>query len=272
MEVSLTLLPDRRARGKLPGQAQPQRQAARRGPGRAGSDLHLRPGHAGGALRPDTPDRWLLGSLGLRAQLRPLWVFVIAGVAILLANIFFNKENAAAPALVFVGPVKVTGPALWAAGTLWLRLLCFRAAVAGLRQDHGAAASHPQPGAPAPPQLPGGLRDHGRLPHASAVPDRLPDHTRGPAGARGTGGERLPARLVAHAALRHPAAGRGGTQGGPGCHSHGCPGLRCFPGPHLPGAHDGREDGLGLPRRVVGAVAVVVLVLWWAGITRFTIA
>jgi energy-coupling factor transport system permease protein len=68
---------------------------------------------------------WLLGGLGPRALLRPLWVFVIAGVAILLANIFFNKENAVSAALFYLGPVKVTGPALWAAGTLWVRLLCF---------------------------------------------------------------------------------------------------------------------------------------------------
>jgi energy-coupling factor transport system permease protein len=66
-----------------------------------------------------------LGGLSLRSQIRPLWVFVIAGVAILLANIFFNKENAVSPALVSLGPVKITGPALWAAGTLWLRLLSF---------------------------------------------------------------------------------------------------------------------------------------------------
>ena len=68
--------------------------------------------------------RWL-GGLKLGTQLRPLLVFVLAGVAILLANIFFNKENAASQALLYLGPVKITGPALWAAGTLWLRLLSF---------------------------------------------------------------------------------------------------------------------------------------------------
>ena len=66
----------------------------------------------------------LLGGLRIRAQLRPLLVFVAAGVAILLANVFFNKQNAVSPALAHVGPVKITGPALWAAGSLWLRLLC----------------------------------------------------------------------------------------------------------------------------------------------------
>jgi energy-coupling factor transport system permease protein len=68
--------------------------------------------------------RWL-GRLRIGAQLRPLLVFLVAGAAILLANIFFNKENAVSQALFYLGPVKVTGPALWAAGTLWLRLLSF---------------------------------------------------------------------------------------------------------------------------------------------------
>ena len=67
----------------------------------------------------------LLGRLSFASQLRPLAIFVVAGVAILLANIFFNKENATSPALFYLGPIKVTGPALWAAATLWLRLLCF---------------------------------------------------------------------------------------------------------------------------------------------------
>jgi energy-coupling factor transport system permease protein len=67
----------------------------------------------------------LLGGLTIRAQLKPLWIFVVAGIAILLANIFFNKGNATSPALFYLGSVKVTGLALWAAGTLWLRLLSF---------------------------------------------------------------------------------------------------------------------------------------------------
>ena len=66
-----------------------------------------------------------LGRLGLRAQLRPLWIFALAGIAILLANIFFNKENGVSPALVSLGPVDITRAALRAAGTLWLRLLAF---------------------------------------------------------------------------------------------------------------------------------------------------
>lgn len=67
----------------------------------------------------------LLAGLSLWSQVKPLWVFVLAGVAILLANIFFNKENAVSPALVYIGSLKITAPALWAAGTLWLRLMAF---------------------------------------------------------------------------------------------------------------------------------------------------
>jgi energy-coupling factor transport system permease protein len=67
----------------------------------------------------------VLGRLSLRSQLRPLWIFVLAGIAILVANILFNKENPTSPALVHLGSVNITGPALWAAGTLWLRLLAF---------------------------------------------------------------------------------------------------------------------------------------------------
>ena len=68
---------------------------------------------------------WTLGRLGPAAQLRPLWVFVPAGIAILLANILFNKKNGVSPAVVHLGAVAVTHAALWSAGTLWLRLLAF---------------------------------------------------------------------------------------------------------------------------------------------------
>jgi energy-coupling factor transport system permease protein len=66
-----------------------------------------------------------LGGLRVWQQTKPLLIFLVAGVAIVLANLFFNKDNAAAAALLWLGPVKVTGPALWAAGSLWLRLMCF---------------------------------------------------------------------------------------------------------------------------------------------------
>jgi energy-coupling factor transport system permease protein len=67
----------------------------------------------------------LLGGLSLKAQLRPLAVFVLAGMAILIANIFFNKQNATSTVVFSIGSVDVTSAALWAAASLWLRLLCF---------------------------------------------------------------------------------------------------------------------------------------------------
>jgi energy-coupling factor transport system permease protein len=66
-----------------------------------------------------------LGGLSFKAQLRPLAVFILAGIAILLANIFFNKQNATSQVILSVGAVHVTTAALWAAGSLWFRLLCF---------------------------------------------------------------------------------------------------------------------------------------------------
>ncbi len=65
------------------------------------------------------------GRLSLRAQLRPLLVFALAGIAILLGNVFFNKDNATSEVVVSLGALDVTRAALWAAGSLWLRLLCF---------------------------------------------------------------------------------------------------------------------------------------------------
>ena len=66
-----------------------------------------------------------LGGLTVRAQLRPLAVFVLAGVAIFLGNVFFNKQNGTSPVVVSLGAVDITRAALWAAGSLWMRLLCF---------------------------------------------------------------------------------------------------------------------------------------------------
>ncbi len=65
------------------------------------------------------------GGLSLRALLRPLAIFLLAGLAILVANLLFNKDNAVSQVLVSAGPLKVTAAALWAAGSLWFRLLCF---------------------------------------------------------------------------------------------------------------------------------------------------
>jgi energy-coupling factor transport system permease protein len=65
------------------------------------------------------------GGLRIWHQIKPLLIFVVAGVAILLANVFFNKENDVSTPLAVIGTVKITGPALWAAGSLWLRLMLF---------------------------------------------------------------------------------------------------------------------------------------------------
>jgi energy-coupling factor transport system permease protein len=67
----------------------------------------------------------ILGGLPVAAQLRPLAVFLIAGAAILLANIFFNRQNETSDVVCAVGPVEVTEAALWATASLWFRLLCF---------------------------------------------------------------------------------------------------------------------------------------------------
>lgn len=68
--------------------------------------------------------RWL-GGLRMWHQIKPLLIFVVAGVAILLANILFNKDNALSTPLATIGPLRITGPALWSAGSLWLRLMLF---------------------------------------------------------------------------------------------------------------------------------------------------
>ena len=84
----------------------------------------------------------LLGASGVPSQLRPLWIFAVAGIAILLANIFFNKENATvAGARLRSARSTITGAALWAAGTLWLRLLSFALLSLVFVQDHRAAAT-----------------------------------------------------------------------------------------------------------------------------------
>ena len=67
----------------------------------------------------------LFGGLRFRDQLKPLTVFVVVGIGILLANILFNKHNGTAHVLATLGPLKVTGTALWTAATLWMRLMCF---------------------------------------------------------------------------------------------------------------------------------------------------
>ncbi len=67
----------------------------------------------------------LLGGLSLVRLLRMLAFFLPALFGVLLANILFNRLNAAAPPLFFVGPLAVTEPALRTAASLGFRLLAF---------------------------------------------------------------------------------------------------------------------------------------------------
>ena len=188
----------------------------------------------------------------MRAQLKPLWIFVIAGVAILLANIFFNKENAVSAGLVSLGSVKVTGPALWAAGTLWLRLLAFALLSLVFIKTTEPQRPHPQPGPSAPSELSGGLRDHGGLSHAAAVPDGLPDHPRGAEGARGAGAR--PAFCTCGRATRRyalPLLAGAVRKAGRVALAMDARAFGAFPEPHLSRANGRAAFGLGLRGRVV---------------------
>lgn len=70
---------------------------------------------------------WALGGISPRQILRVLLPFSVAVLGIFLANALFNRLNGAAPALFFLGPVKVTAPALTAAASLSFRVLAFAA-------------------------------------------------------------------------------------------------------------------------------------------------
>ena len=67
----------------------------------------------------------LAGGIPLRRLLRVLAVFLPALLGILLANLLFNRLNAASPPLFSLGPLDVTEPALRTAGSLGFRLLAF---------------------------------------------------------------------------------------------------------------------------------------------------
>lgn len=67
----------------------------------------------------------LLGGVRLGAMARFLGPFWVAVIGVFLANILFNRLNAASPALAQLGPLKVTEPALVTAASLSLRLLAF---------------------------------------------------------------------------------------------------------------------------------------------------
>jgi energy-coupling factor transport system permease protein len=67
----------------------------------------------------------LLGGVRLGAMARFLGPFWVAVIGVFLANILFNRLNAASPALAHLGPFRVTEPALVTAASLSLRLLAF---------------------------------------------------------------------------------------------------------------------------------------------------
>jgi energy-coupling factor transport system permease protein len=69
----------------------------------------------------------LAGGIPLRGLLRLLLVLAPAAVGIYLGNILFGRFNAAAPALVQLGPLRVTGVALVNASSLVARLVALGA-------------------------------------------------------------------------------------------------------------------------------------------------
>jgi energy-coupling factor transport system permease protein len=68
-----------------------------------------------------------LGGIAPRQILRVLLPFSVAVLGIFLANVLFNRLNGSSPALFYVGPLKVTAPALTAAASLSFRVLAFAA-------------------------------------------------------------------------------------------------------------------------------------------------
>lgn len=70
---------------------------------------------------------WGLGGLSPRSVFLTLSPFLLTAVGILLANVLFNQLNATSEALLYVGPLKVTEPALVTAASLSFRMLCFAA-------------------------------------------------------------------------------------------------------------------------------------------------
>jgi energy-coupling factor transport system permease protein len=66
-----------------------------------------------------------LGGVRLRTFARFLAPFLVAVVGVFLANILFNRHNATSPAIGYLGPFKITQPALTIAASISLRLLAF---------------------------------------------------------------------------------------------------------------------------------------------------
>jgi energy-coupling factor transport system permease protein len=70
---------------------------------------------------------WALGGILPTRIARVLLPFFATVLGIFLANILFHRLNHAAPALFYLGPLKVTRPALTTAASLSFRMLSFAA-------------------------------------------------------------------------------------------------------------------------------------------------
>ncbi len=70
---------------------------------------------------------WILGGIRPTQTLRTLLPFIATVAGIFLANILFHRLNATADALFYLGPFKVTRPALTTGASLSFRMLSFAA-------------------------------------------------------------------------------------------------------------------------------------------------
>ncbi len=203
-----------------------------------------------GTVRPGTLVAGrLLGGLSLKAQLRPLAVFVLAGIAILLANIFFNKQNATSEVVFSLGAMHVTGAALWAAASLWVRLLCF--ALLSLVFVRTTQPQHLLLSLVHQLHLSdkvayGVMVGYRMLPVFQADYDTIRAAQRLRGVREGSAFLHPVARLRRYALPLLTGAIR---QGGQDRHRHGCPGLRGPAPPDLPGKDGGDRRGLGVPGR-----------------------
>jgi energy-coupling factor transport system permease protein len=70
---------------------------------------------------------WILGGIRPTQTLRTLLPFIATVAGVFLANILFNRLNATTDALFYLGPLKVTRPALTTGASLSFRMLSFAA-------------------------------------------------------------------------------------------------------------------------------------------------
>jgi energy-coupling factor transport system permease protein len=70
---------------------------------------------------------WLLGGIRPTRTLHTLLPFIATVFGIFLANILFNRLNTTSDALFFLGPLKITRPALTTGASLSFRMLSFAA-------------------------------------------------------------------------------------------------------------------------------------------------